>query len=195
MIECGSYLQNGFGMITFKKQMKIIAKREVKQSCPELVLNINMFARSLIYSLLLISLTSLKMPGSGTAFLKCKSESGRTIFKAELQDITGVIEKAEFTVDGREVSFSYENDDEGHVIFDPKVGVFTIRISGKASEAFPNGRFIEFWAIPTSFKIISGDPTHQKYKFKAKISGTEPRKNKQLRTPEVIMNCTLDYKI
>jgi hypothetical protein len=144
---------------------------------------------------ILFSFTSSKTVGSGTAYLTCKSESGRTLFNAELQDIVGIVEKAELIVDGKRISFSYENGDEAFTIFDPGANVFTLYISGKPNNEFPNSRFIEFWAIPTSFKIISSDRTHQKYVFKAKVVGTEPRKNKELRTPEVIVNCILEYKI
>ncbi|WP_276501938.1 hypothetical protein [Terrimonas pollutisoli] len=151
-----------------------------------------------IYLLLvsiLFSSTSFKTVGSGIAYLVCKSESGRTLFNAELQDIVGIVEKAELIVDGKKIAFSYEGGDEAFTIFDPHNNVFTLHISGKPNKEFPNSRFIEFWAIPSSFKIISSDHSNQKYEFKAKVVGTEPRKNKDLRTPEVIVNCTLEYKI
>lgn len=144
---------------------------------------------------ILFSFTSFKTIGSGTAYLACKSESGRTLFNAELQDIVGIVEKAELIVDEKKIAFSHEMGDEAFTIFDPKVNVFTLYISGKPDKEFPNSRFIEFWAIPSSFRIISSGHSDQKYEFKAKVVGTEPRKNKNLRTPEVIVNCTLEYKI
>ena len=143
--------------------------------------------------LIMICCTSFKSVGSGTALLTCKSESGRTTFTAELQDITGLLEKAELTVDGKKINFN--PDDEVYSIFDPKNGVFTVYISGKPNEEFPNARFIEFWAIPSTFRIIKSDRNNQRYEFRAKIEGTEPRKNKDLRIPQVELICTLEYKI
>src|SRR6185436_15669512 len=104
----------------------------------------------------------------------------KTIFNAELQDIVGLLESAEFTVDTKKVKF--DGSDEAFTIFDPKNGVFTIYINGKTNEEFTNSRFVSFWAIPASFKIINIDRANQKYEFKAKIFGTEPRKVRQLIT-------------
>lgn len=150
---------------------------------------------SLLLVFMLFSFTSSKTIGSGTAYLTCKSESGRTLFNAELQDIVGIVEKAELIIDGKKIAFSYEIGDEAFTIFDPNANVFTLYISGKPNNEFPNSRFIKFWAIPSSFKIISSDHSNQKYEFRAKVVGTEPRKNKDLSTPEVLVNCTLEYKI
>lgn len=149
----------------------------------------------IILAFFIYTFGSFKPLGSGTAYLVCKSESGRTLFNAELQDIVGGLEKAELIVDGKKIVFNSENEDEAYTIFDANSKVFTLYITGKTNKEFPNSRFIEFWAIPSTFKIISSDRSNQKYEFKAKVVGTEPRKNKDLRTPEVIMNCTLEYKI
>ena len=140
-----------------------------------------------------LSFTSFNLPGSGTAYLVGKSASGRTVFKAELQDITGLLEKAELVVDKNKISF--DEDDEAYTIFDPKNGVFTIYITGETTEEFPNARFVEFWAIPSTFKTVSSDRSDQQYEFKAKLEATEPRKNKDLRTPQVELTCTLTYRI
>jgi hypothetical protein len=137
--------------------------------------------------------TSFKLHGSGTAYLVYRSESGRTVFTAELQDITGLLEKAELTVDGKKISF--DSNDEVYTIFDSEVGVFTVYINGKPNNEFPNARFIEFWAIPESFKKIRFERADQKFEFRGKIEGTEPRKNKDLRIPQLELRCTLVYKI
>ena len=151
--------------------------------------------RLLILALLFSMFASFKIPGSGTAHLTCKSESGRTIFNAELQDIDGLLEKAELIVDNKKVTF--DENDEAHTIFDAQTGVFTVYISGQSNNDFPNGRFIQFWAIPKSFKILNSDRASQKYEFKAKIEGTEPRKgeHRYLRIPQVELTCVLEYKI
>jgi hypothetical protein len=150
--------------------------------------------RVLLVPLIFLMFTSFKSPGSGTAYLTCKSESGRTIFKAELQDFDR-LEKAELIVDNKKVSFN--DSDEAYTIFDAETGVFTVYITGDANKEFPNGRFIQFWAIPKSFKILNSTISNQKYEFKARIEGSEPRKgqDKDLRIPQVELNCVLEYSI
>ena len=76
-----------------------------------------------------------------------------------------------------------------------KKHVFTVFILGKENKEFPNGRFIQFWALPETFKAVNSDRSNQKYEFKARIEATEPRKDKDLRIPQVELNCTLTYKI
>ena len=144
---------------------------------------------------LLLVLTSFNPPGSGSAYLTCKSASGRTIFNAELQDITGLLAKAELIVDNKKLIFN--EGDEVHTIFDAESGVFTVHVSGDSNKEFPNGRFLEFWAIPKSFKIVSSGGSKQKYEFKARIEATEPRKgsDKDLRIPRVELSCILIYSI
>ena len=132
-------------------------------------------------------------PGSGTAHLTCKSESGKTIFKAELADITGLLEKAVLEIDKKKLEFT--SDDDVYTIFDPKIGVFTIYITGETNDEFPNSRFVEFWAIPSTFKTILSGRAHQKYQFKARIEATEPRNNNNQRTPQIELICTLEYEI
>ena len=134
-----------------------------------------------------------KPPGSGTAQLTCKSESGKTIFKAGLEDITGQLEQAVLEIDKKKLEFT--SDDDVYTIFDPKIGVFTIYITGETNEEFTNSRFVQLWAIPNTFKTINSSRGHQKYQFKARIEATEPRQNKNLRTPQIELTCTLEYVI
>jgi len=155
-----------------------------------------MFYDPAIRAILLLSLfsfASFKISGSNTAYLKCKSESGRTIFTANLQDITGHLEKATFEIDNKRLEFT--DEDEVFTIFDPKAGVFTVYINGKTNDDFPNSRFVQFWAIPDSFKTVVSEPNRHKYEFKARIEATEPRKEKALRTPQIELFCTLEYEI
>jgi len=149
--------------------------------------------KSLILIALINLFASFKVPGSGTAFLDCKSESGRTTLHAELQNIMGLLEKAELIVDSKKLGFT--EDDEAYTIFDPQKKVFTVYITGKINKDFPNGRFIQLWALPETFKIINGNRENQVYEFKARIEATEPRKNKALRIPQVELNCKLTYSI
>jgi len=139
---------------------------------------------------LFILLTSFRPVGSNTAYLDCKSYSGRTSFTAEIQDIDGLLEKAELKVDG--VSLTFSDEDTSSVVCDPANGVYTVILeSNRAS----NHRFLKFWAIPKSFKILSESREDARYEFRAKVQATEPRKNKDLLTPVIELNCTLTYKI
>ena len=145
----------------------------------------------IIALLFIITLTSFKL-GSGTAFLTCKSDSGRTEFNAELQDITGSLEKAELRIDKTKMKYTSE---ESHIIFDPKNGILTMYIDDETTSDFPNHKYLKFWSIPSSFKIIKDENHHQIYEFKAIIEGTEPRKNKENHTPKIVLNCKLEYEI
>ena len=147
----------------------------------------------ILYLILILGLTSFKTVGSATAYLTCKSESGRSEFKAEIQDIDGGLEKAELTIDG--VKLNFAEDEKSNVIFDSKNGVYTIAIESKPNKDFSKYKFLKFWAIPKTFKTIIENNTEGKYEFKAKLYSTEPRKGKDIQTPVIEMNCNLKYKI
>ena len=72
-----------------------------------------------------IGLTSFKPAGVTTASLICKSESERTIFTAELEDIDSRI----------------------------KNGIFTIYLQSKSKskQEFSKYKLLKFWAIPKTF--------------------------------------------
>ncbi len=147
----------------------------------------------IFYLILILGLTSFKPIGSATAYLTCKSESGRTSFKAEIQDIDGGIEKAELIIDGVKLKFTEEEN--SNVIFDSKNGVYTIAIESKPSKDFSNYKFLKFWAIPKSFKTIIENNEESKYEFRARLISKEPRKGKGQQTPEIELDCKLEYKI
>jgi hypothetical protein len=143
--------------------------------------------------LVFLVFTSFKPSGSGTAHLRCKSESGKTIFNADIHDITGVLDNAVFEIEKQKLAFTPE--DNVYAIFDPLNRVFTIYLSGKTNDEFPNSRFVQFWAIPGTFKTLMLKSGGQKYVFEAYIEATEPRKGKLLRTPPIKLSCTLEYEI
>ncbi len=143
--------------------------------------------------IIMISLTSFKTVGSATAYLTCKSESGRTSFTAEIQDIDGGLEKAELTIDG--VKLKFNGEENSNVIFDSRNGVYTIAIESKPDKDYSKHKFLKFWAIPKTFKTLVENNEEGKYEFKAKLYSTEPRKGKDLQTPEIELNCKLEYKI
>lgn len=149
----------------------------------------------IFYLIVFLSITSFKSVGSATAYLNCKSESGRTLFKAEIQDIDGGLENAELTIDG--VKLNFNEDENANVIFDSKNGVYTLFIESKSKlkKDFTKYKYLKFWAIPKTFKIITKNNSEGKYEFKARLYSTEPRKGKGFSTPEIELNCELKYKI
>jgi hypothetical protein len=148
----------------------------------------------LICLAILIGLTSFKTVGVRTAHLTCKSETGRTEFYAEIEDIDSKIKKAELIIDGEKIEFA--NEVNSNIIFDSKNGVFTMYLQSKnqSKKDFIKYKFLKFWAIPKSFKIIQEESDKGKYEFKAKIFSTDPRKGKDS-TPEIELNCIFEYEI
>lgn len=149
--------------------------------------------KKLITGLFLTISTMTVFAGSGTAILTCESESGRTKFTAYLQDIVGLLVGADFTIDNSTIKFT--DSENVYTIFDPKNGVFTIYIEGKTDKTYQNHKYIQFWAIPSTFKTIKNERSHQIYEFKAIIYGTEPRPDKEMHCPKVELTCKLEYKI
>ena len=97
-------------------------------------------------------------------------------------------------MDGSKLTFG--TDDKSYIIFDPTSKVLTIYLESRSK----NGKFLRFWAIPSSFKTISnekgpGTQFHSVYEFKAKLESTDPRKGKELNTPTIELNCNLDYQL
>jgi len=149
----------------------------------------------IICLIVFLGITSFKSVGSATAYLNCKSESGRTLFKAEIQDIDGGLEIAILTIDG--VKLNFTDEENANVIFDSKNHVYSLHIesNSQSRKDFSKYKFLKLWAIPKTFKTIIENNSERKYEFKAKMYSTEPRKGKNLQTPEIEMNCELKYKI
>ncbi|MGQ0827108.1 MAG: hypothetical protein ACT4ON_01810 [Bacteroidota bacterium] len=146
---------------------------------------------SLFLTIILLNLSFYS--GSNTAVLTCKSNSGKTTFVAYIQDITSTFEGATFTMDKSSIEF--DSNENGYVVLDSKSGVFTLFVDGRKTFDYPNGKFIRFWAIPSTFKIITEEHGHKVYEFKAKLNGTDPRPNKTPDSPVVELNCKLEWKI
>lgn len=148
----------------------------------------------IICLIVFLVITSFKSVGSATAYLNCKSESGRTLFKVEIQDIDGGLENAELIIDG--VKLNFAEDENANVIFDSKNGVYTLFIESKSQlkKDFTKYKYLKFWSIPKTFKIIKENNSEGKYEFKARLISTEPRKGKGFSTPEIELNCELKYK-
>jgi hypothetical protein len=134
------------------------------------------------------------MAGSGTATLTCRSASGRTVFNAKLQDISGLFEAGTLIIDGDSVSFPEQDGDiEHHAIWDPKNGVFTLSYF---KPGIANMLFFRFWAIPSTFKVIEGNRSvGAVYEFEALLEATEPRPGKGHATSTIRLQCRLTYRI
>ncbi|MEO8404093.1 MAG: hypothetical protein ABI480_05845 [Chitinophagaceae bacterium] len=148
--------------------------------------------RYTLISLLFIPYLWFSNPGESTAELTCKSASGRTTFKAVMPSIS-YLESAEFSVDGTKLNFTF--GDKSCIIADLDKNVLTIYLEDKEQK-----KFLKFWAIPSSFKKTldqkgPGSQFHKIYTFKAKAYATEPRKGKELVTPQTDFDCTLDFQL
>jgi hypothetical protein len=130
--------------------------------------------------------------GEGTAKLTCKSQSGRTLFEAEFGEYT-ILRQAKLTIDKDNMPFYYS--DRCTVIFDPEAKVYTLNIESEAHGNFDTARFVQLWAIPSTFteESSSGTEFHDVYKFTGKLQARDPRKGKEYKTPLILLNCTLTY--
>jgi hypothetical protein len=142
--------------------------------------------------LLLLSSYRLRYFGVGSAKLECKSQSGRTLFNAELEECQ-FLETAELSIDNTKENFSKEDD--GYIIADLDNKILTMYLESQKRHSF-----LKFWAIPSSFKTIlnekgPGTQFHKIIEFKAKLYGTEPRQDKEFNTPEIELFCKLDYQL
>lgn len=128
--------------------------------------------------------------GSGPSYLKCKSDSGKTIFYAEIQDIDGGLTIANFKIDNYEIEFDWE--DKFSIVTDLENGVYTLTISSKDEN--DSSQFIKLWGVPSTIKAIENERHKIKYEFKAKISGSDPRPDRKY-CPTIELNCTLEWEI
>lgn len=135
--------------------------------------------------LILLFTSSVAFAGSADAVLICKSASGRTVFKAYLQDLAGFTE-AQFTIDGQ--TLQYKSESSGHLVFNEKNKILTISINDAKVG------WLTFYAIPTSFKTLKSKRHQAHYKFKAVIQGKDPRKG-EWQSKEIVLDCELTYSI
>jgi len=132
--------------------------------------------------------------GSAAAILKGESESGRTKLNIVISDISDEVIKAELIIDG--VSLSFGEECKSYTIADLKNGVYTISIElvpQLPDVGFSSSKWLEFWAIPSTFE--KGADCRTVYKFKAKVRASDPRSESGLETPDIELNCTLEYCI
>lgn len=91
----------------------------------------------------------------------------------------------EFSIDGEKIVWG---DGRAYVVSDSENGVFTIFIEEKPG-------YVVFWAIPSTFKVLQDSLDGTKYKFKADMFGTEPRKDKGNLSPAIELSCEYDYHV
>jgi hypothetical protein len=152
--------------------------------------------RKFCITLIVAGLLTSFRPGEPVATLACKSESGRTIFTAELPSCS-YLDKAELNIDGSKLTFSFQ--DRSNIIFDPDNKVFTVFLESKSDDR-KTYKFLKFWALPSSFKKVKsekgpGTEFHDTYEFHAKLYATEPRKTSESNTKTIDLICTLDYEL
>jgi hypothetical protein len=142
--------------------------------------------------ILLALLFSSFSAGVGTAKLSCASQSGRTLFEAEFDEYT-TLRKAVLTIDKESMPFYLE--DKCYVTFDPEVSVYTLNIESEANGNFDTVRYVQLWAIPSSFHKVSslGTEFNDIYKFNSKLQARDPRTGKKFETPTIFLSCTLTY--
>lgn len=106
------------------------------------------------------------------------------------------MESAEFIIDRSKILFNYHDYD--YVIFDPLSKVYTICLEKKIEDKNRIGKYVKFWAIPSSFRLLSkvgqGFLPHEVYTFRAKIFGSEPRNGFDFTSKEIELSCTLDLE-
>jgi hypothetical protein len=145
----------------------------------------------LFFFILPVFLNSFKN-GEGTAKLTCRSQSGRTVFEAEFGEYT-ILRQAKLTIDGDSTLFYYS--DNCTIIFDARAKVYTLNIESIANGNFDTARFVQLWAIPSTFieESASGTGFRDLYRFTAKFKARDPRKGKDYETPLILLDCTLRY--
>ncbi len=148
--------------------------------------------RSLLSGICILYIFSSFTPGVGHSKLTGRSSSGRTIFTAEFENYS-TLEKGELTVDKEQMIFM--SSDRCHVIFDDENKVYTLHIESEAYSNFDTLRYIELWAIPSTFTVATNAGTEfsEVYKFKAKMKARDPRKGKDYEMPIIKLDCTLGY--
>ena len=125
--------------------------------------------------------------GSNTSTITCVSDSGRTKVYAESWDLWTQATKVEFTIDGEKVA--WEND--GAIVYAVKDGVYTV-VAGVTEQA---DAWLRLSSLPKSNNIIVNTGNSVNSTFRARVEGTDPRSGQGGPSPEILVNCTLDYSI
>jgi len=146
-----------------------------------------------ILSMLLIK--PLSAGSDGTAIIKGKSGTGRTLLELHTSDIGNGVKYLKFTIDGKSYEFDVRKDQDtyGYVIHDHKNKVFTVVIDNTKID-------FRFWMLPSKQKITAQKGTSEKWEFEAYVVATDPREfdgetRNEPMSPQIHMFCTLDYNL
>ena len=146
----------------------------------------------LLHSLFMIPLFA---GSDGTAIIKGRSGTGRTLLELHTSDIGGGVKYIKFTIDEKSYEFDVrkEKDTYGYVVHDRKNKIFTVVVDNKKID-------FKFWMIPSKQKITEQKGHSEKWEFYAYVEATDPREfHDQTRnhpmSPKIYLYCTLDYNL
>lgn len=152
--------------------------------------------RTLLFTFFGILLISPLIAGSdGTAIIKGKSGTGRTLLELHTSDIGHGVKFVKFTIDAKSYEFNVRKDPEthGYVIYDHKNQVFTVTVDNKNID-------FKFWMVPNKQKITKLKGSSEQWVFEAYVEATDPRyfsdetRNHPM-SPKIHLSCTLDYSL
>ena len=151
------------------------------------------FCQILLLSLLFVN--PLFAGSDGTAIIKGRSGTGRTLLELHTSDIGKGVRYLKFTIDGKSYEFHVSNDHDtyGYVVHDQKSGVFTVCVDNEEID-------FKFWMIPGKQKVKEQKDTSEKWEFYAYVEATDPREfTEETRnhpvSPRIYLYCTLDYNL
>ena len=140
-------------------------------------------------------LTPLYAGSDGTAIIKGRSGTGRTLLELHTSDIGEGVKFLKFTIDGKSYEFDVRKDEEtyGYVIHDHENKVFTVFVDNRKID-------FKFWMIPGKQKITEQKGTSEKWEFDAYVEATDPREfseetRNEPMSPRIHLHCTLDYSL
>lgn len=138
-----------------------------------------------LLSIFLLSL-QIVVAGSNDAFIKGETSSKRTSLEVSVSDITGTLNKAKLTIDGKSYEISGDNQT---VIRDKVNGVYILIVENET-------HIFRMWMIPGSEKVTSKGENHYNSTFAAVIEATDPRKSEKWHlAPRITIGCSLKYSL
>lgn len=131
----------------------------------------------------------------GTAVIKGKSGTGRTLIEIHTSDIDNGVKYLKYMIDGKSYEFNLREEKTketyGYIIHDWKNQVFTVFVDNKQID-------FKLWMIPGT-RRTENDSMSQ-WSFFAYVEGTDPREfSKETRnhplSPRIYLHCSLEYSL
>lgn len=148
-----------------------------------------------LFGLFAMGVSPLLAGSDGTAVIKGRSGTGRTLIELHTSDIGAGVKYFKVTIDEKSYEFDLrkEKGTYGYVIHDRKNDVFTVVVDNERID-------FKFWMIPKTRKITEQMGTAEKWQFYAYVEATDPREfNQDTRnhpiSPKIYLYCTLDYNL